>query len=267
MKGLVDLAHDAIRTGDISKKVALISEMRSLCQSSSAVSLSHRESAALIDQPGMPSGLRLVHPRDLPRRSLQSIEGKAGFLHAIAHIEFNAINLALDAIYRFSEMPDEFYADWLLVAEQEADHHNRIAACLERMGYRYGDFPAHNGLWDMALKTANDLISRMAMVPCVFEARGLDVTPPMIDKLKRAGEIESAKVLQFILEEEIGHVRIGVRWYQYACRRAGLDPIDTFLSLLQKYLPNKKQGPFNLHHRREAGFSEEWLSKLEGLSG
>ena len=266
MTGLVELSQKAIRTGDIKEKVKLIAEMRSLRQTRVKHS-SYQGSADPIEQPGMPIGLRLVHPKDLPRRSVQSREGMASFLHAIAHIEFNAINLALDAIYRFPDLPDEFYADWLLVAEQEADHHLRIVSRLQHLGYGYGDFPAHNGLWDMAVKTSGDLTSRMAMVPCVFEARGLDVTPPMINKLNNAGDAESAKVLQFILAEEIGHVEIGVRWYQYACQQAQLDPVDTFLTLLQKYLPNKRQGPFNRAHRLEAGFTEEWLCRLEAYSG
>ncbi|MDE0715351.1 MAG: ferritin-like domain-containing protein [Gammaproteobacteria bacterium] len=216
--------------------------------------------------PGYPDRLRLVDPREVPRRSLGTIEGRACFLHAIAHIEFNAINLALDAVYRFGGLPDGYYRDWLEVARDEACHHAMLEDRLEELGYRYGDFPAHNGLWDVACRTAHDLVSRMAMVPCVMEARGLDVTPGMIRRFRDMGDDRSAGLLETILEEEERHVAIGVAWYRWACGERGLDPVPTFFSLLETYLPHRLSGPLNIDRRRAAGFDDAWLRHLESAA-
>ena len=213
--------------------------------------------------PGYPGRLRLVDPREVARRSLGTIEGRACFLHAIAHIEFNATNLALDAAYRFGGLPDAFYRDWLEVARDEARHHAMLEDRLGELGYRYGDFPAHNGLWDVACRTAHDLVCRMAMVPCVMEARGLDVTPGMIRRLRDVGDHRSAGLLETILEEEERHVAIGVHWYRWACRERGRDPVPTFFSLLETYLPHRLSGPLNIGRRRAAGFDDAWLRQLE----
>ncbi len=244
----------------------MLGEIRLLCDQGKA-RFNHATSVEVIELPGMPRDLQLVDPRELPRRGLGHNEGKAIFLHAIAHIEYNAINLALDAIYRFDGLPEAYYLDWLKVAEEEADHHQRVLSRLSDLGHQYGDFPAHNGLWDIAQRTASDLVARMAMIPCVFEARGLDVTPPMIQKLQNVGDSASADILQFILEEELGHVEIGVKWYRYACALQKAEPVETFIALLEKYLPNKRQGPFNVPYRLRAGFTEEWLSRLDQVSG
>ena len=216
--------------------------------------------------PGYPGRLRLVDPREVARRSLGTVEGRACFLHAIAHIEFNAINLALDAAYRFGGLPDAFYRDWLEVARDEARHHAMLADRLGELGYRYGDFPAHNGLWDIACRTAHDLVSRMAMVPCVMEARGLDVTPGMIRRLRDVGDDRSAGILDCILREEERHVAIGVSWYRWACGERGLDPVPTFFSLLETYLPHRLSGPLNVDRRRAAGFDDAWLHRLESAA-
>jgi len=266
MESVIPLVHAALMATSGKEKAAMLGEIRLLCDRGKA-SFTHQTNAEVIPLPGMPRNLRLVNPRDLPRRGLGHDEGKAIFLHAIAHIEYNAINLALDAIYRFDRLPQAYYLDWLQVAEEEADHHQRILSRLFELGYQYGDFPAHNGLWDIAQRTSGDLVSRMAMVPCVFEARGLDVTPPMIEKLQNAGDHASANVLLFILEEELGHVEIGVKWYRYACELKQIEPVETFIALLGKYLPKKRQGPFNVPYRLRAGFTHEWLSKLEEASG
>ena len=216
--------------------------------------------------PGYPDRLLLVDPREVPRRSLGTIDGRACFLHAIAHIEFNAINLALDAVYRFSGLPDDYYRDWLEVAQDEARHHAMLEDRLEELGYRYGDFPAHNGLWDVACRTAHDLVSRMAMVPCVMEARGLDVTPGMIRRFREVGDDRSAGFLETILEEEERHVAIGVFWYRWACGECSLDPVPTFFSLLETYLPHRPSGPLNIDRRRAAGFDDAWLRQLEAVA-
>jgi uncharacterized ferritin-like protein (DUF455 family) len=185
-------------------------------------------------------------------------------VHAIAHIEFNAINLALDAAYRFRGMPGEYYRDWLSVAADEARHFGLLQDRLHALGAVYGDFPAHNGLWEMAEKTADSCLLRMALVPRVLEARGLDVTPGMIERLERAGDIDTVAALRVILAEEVRHVAIGTHWFRYCCSREGLDPETTFLSLLQSHYGPAVRGPFNLEARYEAGFSKDEMRALMG---
>ena len=214
-------------------------------------------------QPGQPGNLLQVDPKLLKSRKLGTDVGRACFIHAIAHIEFNAINLALDAAYRFRLLPVDFYLDWLGVAADEARHHQMLVRLLQRSGYHYGDFPVHNGLWDMARRTHHNLAARMAMVPCVFEARGLDVTPQMIHRLSAVGDAEAARQLQQILQEEIAHVAVGVKWYNYACQQDGVDPVNHFDDLLNQYLPNRRQGPFNEEMRASAGFGPEWMARLK----
>ena len=200
-----------------------------------------RNSAAHLE-PGRPDNLRLVDPREVGRRGLGSAAGRACFLHAIMHIEYNAINLALDIAWRFPDMPERFYREWIEVAADEARHFALLESRLERLGYRYGDFPAHNGLWEIARKTAHDLLSRLAMVPCVMEARGLDVTPGMISRLEAVGDRESAALLEQILLEEERHVAVGIGWYRQVCAIRGLDPRVAFFDLLDEYLPGRIQG-------------------------
>ena len=162
--------------------------------------------------------------REVPRRSPFTPEGRAALLHAIAHIEFNAINLALDAAWRFAGMPRAYYLDWLRVAREEALHFRLLREHLRSLGHDYGDFDAHDGLWAMAEKTRDDVLARMALVPRTLEARGLDATPPMQAKLRRAGDARAVEILDIILRDEIGHVAIGNRWYRWLCARDGLDP-------------------------------------------
>ena len=215
-----------------------------------------------IRMPGRPERPRLVHPRDLPRRGLGSDEGRAAFIHAIAHIEFNAIDLGWDAVYRFRGMPDAFYADWVAVAADEARHFEMLRDRLRALGHEYGDFDAHNGLWEMAEKTAHDGLSRMALVPRVLEARGLDVTPGMIVKLRALGDDATAGILEVILREEVAHVAAGSRWFNWYCERAGVDPAPRFRELLDEYARAVLHGPFNLEARSAAGFSDEELDAL-----
>jgi len=218
-----------------------------------------------IGPPGRPLRPRLVDPSQVPRRRLGSADGRAALVHAVAHIEFNAINLALDAVYRFRGMPEAYYRDWLSVANDEAHHFRLLQERLRAMGLAYGDLPAHNGLWEMAEKTADSCLARMALVPRVLEARGLDVTPGMIDRLQNAGDHETAAALRVILQEEIRHVAIGTRWFRYCCALQGLDPHDMFLDLLESRYGGSVRGPFNLEARYEAGFSEEEMRALAGL--
>ena len=216
-----------------------------------------------IGEPGRPPCPPLVPPRELARRGLGSEEGRAALVHAVAHIEFNAINLALDAVYRFRGQPAEYYGDWLRVAAEEASHYRMLVARLAQLGYCYGDFPAHNGLWEMARDTAHDVLVRMALVPRVLEARGLDVTPGMIDRLRRHGDVETVAVLEVILREEVEHVAIGSRWFRHACEQRDLPPEETFRELLATYMTGKLRGPFNVAARMRAGFSAEELAALE----
>lgn len=215
-----------------------------------------------IRMPGRPPTPRLVHPRDLPKRGLGSNEGRAAFIHAVAHIEFNAIDLAWDAVYRFRGMPDSYYADWVGVANDEARHFSMLRARLQDLGHDYGDFGAHNGLWEMAEKTASDGLARMALVPRVLEARGLDVTPGMIVKLRGLGDHATADILELILREEIAHVAAGSRWYRWYCERADIEPRGKFRELLHEYATSVLHKPFNMEARLQAGFDAE---ELEGL--
>ena len=185
-------------------------------------------------------------------------------VHAIAHIEFNAINLALDAVYRFRDMPQQYYSDWLRVADEEALHFTLLNDYLISKGASYGDYAAHNGLWEMAVKSDHDVLVRMALVPRVLEARGLDVTPGMINRLEQAGDTETAAILEIILDEEVRHVEIGTRWFRHCCEAEQLDPDETFLGLLAEHFSGGIRGPFNLPARFRAGFTEREMKALSG---
>ena len=216
-----------------------------------------------VDDPGRPRQPRLVDPRQLQRRSFASAKGRIRLLHAFAHIEFNAINIALDAVYRFRQMPREFVRDWLQVASEEAGHFRLLADELERRGSFYGACPAHRGLWDMVCKTRDDVLHRMALVPRVMEARGLDVTPAMISRFRQFGDDTAAEILQVIYRDEIGHVRIGDYWFRRLCAEQKLDPESTFRELIDFYMQGRLRGPFNRPARLEAGFGETELDLLE----
>lgn len=207
--------------------------------------------------PGRPESPKIVDPRQVKQRSMHTVEGRAALLHALAHIEFNAINLALDIIWRYSNLPSQFYGDWLQVAYEEVYHFNLLDDHLHRLGYAYGDFPAHDGLWDMAERTKNDLVARLAMVPRTLEARGLDACPVMRAKLAQAGDQEAAEILDIILRDEVGHVAAGNRWYRWACAREAIDPEEQYPKLAQTYRAPRFRGPLNIEARREAGFTEK----------
>lgn len=213
--------------------------------------------------PGRPAKPELVPPGDLKRRGLATIEGRAAMLHAFAHIEFNAINLALDAIWRFPALPAEYYADWLQVAAEEAYHYTLLTKHLASLNHAYGDFPAHSGLWDLADRTHKDVLARMALIPRTMEARGLDVSPGLRDKLAQAGDLEAAAILDIILHDEIGHVRIGNHWYNWLCEQRGLDPVTAYAELARNYRAPVLRGPFNLPARKAAGFTDAELEALE----
>ena len=213
--------------------------------------------------PGRPSRPLLVPPLQVQQRSMRDAAGRAALIHALAHIEFNAVNLALDAIWRFAGMPENYYADWLHVADEEALHFTLLARHLQSSGHAYGDFPAHNSLWDMAQKTSGNVLARMALVPRTLEARGLDASPAVRAKLAQAGDETGAKILDTILADEIGHVAVGNRWYAWLCGQAQLDPIRTYREMAERYRAPHPRGPFNLAARRAAGFTDEELDALQ----
>ena len=214
--------------------------------------------------PGRPTRPLLVHPSALKNRAVGTVEGRASLIHALAHIEANAINLALDMVWRFDGLPETFYRDWFQVAQEEALHFQLLERHLVTLGYAYGDFPAHDGLWDMAAKTRSDVLARLALVPRTLEARGLDATPAIRNKLVSVGDQRGAQILDIILRDEIGHVTIGNRWYRYLCTQRGLDPIATYAELARQYNAPVQKGPFNLPARRAAGFDEAELAALCG---
>lgn len=216
--------------------------------------------------PGRPARPELVPPDAVPFRAAHTTEGRAALIHAIAHIEFNAINLALDAAHRFRGLPRDYYADWLSVADEEATHFSLLAAHLTTLGHAYGDFAAHNGLWEMAEKTAHDPLVRMALVPRVLEARGLDATPSISRKLRGAGDLAAVKILEIIERDEVGHVAVGNRWYRHLCAERGVEPLATFRRLLDDYAAPALKPPFNMEARRRGGFDDTELAWLASLA-
>lgn len=215
--------------------------------------------------PGRPRQPRLVDPRAVPQRSPHTLEGRAALVHAICHIEFNALNLALDAVWRFAGLPAAFYHDWMRVAHEEAEHFTMLHRHLQTLGHRYGDFEAHDGLWEMAARTRDDLVARMALVPRTLEARGLDATPLIQTRLRQVGTADAlaaCALLDTILREEIGHVAIGNRWFRWLCARDGLDPVVHDRELVRRHRAPVLRPPFNEAARRRAGFTSAELEAL-----
>jgi uncharacterized ferritin-like protein (DUF455 family) len=256
---------DALRETDPSSKVVLARALK-IQWEVGGLALDDAVPVVPIRAPGRPERPVLVSPLEVERRSVHTREGRAALIHALAHIEFNAINLALDAVYRFRWMPREYYCDWLTVAAEEAYHFTLLRDHLASLGYDYGDFAAHNGLWEMAVKTAHDPLVRMALVPRVLEARGLDASPALARKLEAAGDERAVEILNIILRDEIGHVRIGNRWYAHLCAQRGLDPIATFQGLVREFGAPRLRPPFHAAARRAAGFSDRELELLEQLA-
>ncbi len=212
--------------------------------------------------PGRPKRPRLVPQAQLVRRAVGTPQGRAALLHSLAHIECNAINLALDACWRFSGMPARYYRDWMSVAQDEARHFCLLRDHLARLDCRYGDFPAHDGLWDMVTRTRGDVLARMALVPRTLEARGLDASPAVRQRLASVGDLAGAAIVDVILQDEIGHVAIGNHWYRHLCHARGLDALATYAELALAYEAPVLRGPFNLAARKAAGFDESELSYL-----
>lgn len=256
-------ALDCLMTTNPDEKIAL-TEQAQQAWLAGELALTSATDIKAIPIPGRPELPELVSPRKLAKRSLSTIQGRAALIHALAHIEFNAINLGWDAVYRFQEMPRDYYTDWIKVAAEEAYHFRLLRDHLRELGYDYGEFVAHNGLWEMAVKTDFDPMVRMALVPRVLEARGLDVTPGIIQKLTDCGDEAAVAILQIIHRDEVGHVEVGSRWFNYLCDQRQLEPTATFAELIEQYMKGKLKGPFDLDTRRKAGFSEQELAYLDG---
>lgn len=264
------LALQALQTPDLEQKVALAGEL--FARSATLLGVqeitpSWQSEPLLSDQPlpGQPARPLLMAHLDVPQRSIFTPLGLAGLAHSVCHIEFNAINLALDAVWRFAGMPPAYYADWIRVAYEEATHFSLLRTQLQSMGHDYGDFPAHTGLWDMVERTKGDIVARMALVPRTLEARGLDATPPMQAKLRKVGTPDALKIigiLDIILRDEVGHVAIGNQWYRWLCERDGIDPIAHFQKLCLQHAAPRVRAPINEEARRLAGFTQDELAEL-----
>lgn len=223
----------------------------------------------IADNPARPSAPALVSPSDVKRRRLGTPAGRGALLHAVAHIEFNAIDLAADMIARFGHHPDisaadrpAFIGDWISVCHDEARHFGLLRTRLSKLDMDYGDLPAHNGLWEAAIKTKDDFAARLAIAPMVLEARGLDVTPAMIKKLTSAGDTDSADILKIIYNEEIGHVAIGARWFQKMAETKNQNPESWFHELVRNYYKGQLKPPFNVQARTLAGLKEGYYKPL-----
>jgi len=256
-------ALQALCTPDPSDKVA---QAIALGHAAPALPVAPLADAPAGPLPGRPTRPLLIHPASVPRRSPFRPEGLAALLHAICHIEFNAINLALDCAWRFDAMPTQFYRDWARVAAEEAHHFTLLSELLAEMGWQYGDFDAHDGLWAMCEKTGEDIVARLALVPRTLEARGLDATPQIQEKLRRvpsAAAARAVEILDVILHDEIGHVAIGNRWYRALCAERGLDPLAHHAWLVRRYGAPRLRPPYNEAARRLAGFTEAEITGLK----
>lgn len=230
-----------------------------------AINLSGNFDSQNLHLPGRPNKPDLVAPKFVPKRKMDTVEGRAILWHSLAHIEFNAMNLALDAIWRFPNMPKTYYEDWLKVAKEESYHFSLINAHLQSFGFGYGDFPAHNSLWEMVERTSDSVIARMALVPRTMEARGLDAVPEIRDRFKQIQDERAVEILEIILHDEISHVLVGNRWFNFLCTNENLSPITTYRELAEKYRAPTLRGPFNFEAREQAGFTAEELELLESL--
>jgi uncharacterized ferritin-like protein (DUF455 family) len=265
MTNLARLARDALLCASGEDKLERIAGIaRGLARGEVAVAPDFRPDPP--DEPGRPARPLLVSPREVAKRSAAAGEAHAALIHAMAHIEFNAVNLALDAVCRFPGLPAEFYTDWFSVAAEEATHFRLLRDHLRSGGRDYGDFPAHDGLWQMAVKTAHDPLVRMALVPRVLEARGLDASPGIIRRLRENGDERGAAIVEIILRDEVGHVAIGTRWFNHLCAARGLAPEPTFERLLREYRAPRPVLPLNAEARRRASFTAREMALVEAMA-
>lgn len=222
----------------------------------------------LADRPGRPAKPELVPPKAVEKRSLHTRNGRIALLHSIAHIELNAVDLALDIVARFATepVPNSFFDGWMTVAFEEAKHFRLVRERLNALGADYGDLPAHDGLWQAAHSTRNDLTARLAVVPLILEARGLDVTPSLQAKMRETGDMETAAILDVIYNDEKGHVAIGAKWFRFLCARERKDPALTFQQLVRANFRGSLKAPFNDIARAEAGLTPSFYRSLTSTS-
>lgn len=268
MQSVFDFAEKALRCADRDELLALTHEAWRLAESGE-LRFESENDVQPIEQVRFPERPILLPPREMPKRKFHTREGLAAFFHAIAHVEFVAIYLAWDILYRFRDLPEDFYRDWLRVADEEAQHFALLQTKLKTFDLDYGDLPAHSGLWDLAQYTADDLLKRLALVPRNMEAHGLDVTPPLIEKFKQLGDDNAVEVLTRILTDEVGHVALGSKWFKWLCEQKNLDVETTYQNQLLNYYTQKGgglKGNFNHEMRLKAGFSESELAWLVAQS-
>jgi uncharacterized ferritin-like protein (DUF455 family) len=263
MNTIFQFAEACLYQTDIQEKLALTHQAWQLLETQQ-LDLTNNSPIKPIHQARFPEKPELLEPRYMPKRKLTNLKGKIAFFHAIAHVEFMAIYLAWDIVYRFRELPEAFYYDWLRVADEEAQHFALLQAHLATMNTQYGDLPAHAGLWDNAQETAHDVLARLALIPRCLEARGLDVTPALIEKFTAMNDHASVALLERILTDEVGHVERGSYWFNYICQQRGLEPSQTYQQLITRYFRgDKPKGPFNREMRIIAGFTTaelDWLA-------
>lgn len=261
---VIDAAGDALAEPRVEAKLAATRALRTEWEAGHLELSAPARPTVAVDFPGMPERPLLVHPRDVPRRPVGSEAGRAALVHAVAHIELTAVNLALDAVHRYGwgwGLPSSFVDDWVRVAEEEARHFSLLAARLATWGVAYGDLAAHDGQWAMAVRTADDPLPRMALVPRVNEARGLDVTPGMVRRLQAVGDHATVAILEVILADEVGHVEVGSRWFAHLCAGCGLEPEAEFRRLLVVHGVSVHP-PVNVEARLRGGFSRVELERL-----
>ena len=265
MLPLAEMATEVLTTPDGRAKTALSRRYAAMWQAARAADeIPKIGQAAPPERPARPASPELLDPRDVPRRKPGSPAGRIALLHAVAHIELNAVDLHWDLIARFTDTPFPigFYDDWVKAADEESKHFNLMCDCLEAMGSHYGALPAHAGMWRAAEDTATDLMGRLAVVPMVLEARGLDVTPGMISVFEKANEAKAVAALQVIYAEEVHHVAYGSKWFHYLCGRDELDPTPTFHALVRRYFHSTLKPPFNEEKRAEAGLPPDFYWPL-----
>ncbi|WP_157014959.1 ferritin-like domain-containing protein [Mesorhizobium xinjiangense] len=260
-------AIDALAAADLDRKVAITRDVCRRWQARS-ISLASPLDAAVPDRPGRPDKPVLVDPRHVAKRSLHTQEGRIALMHALAHIELNAIDLALDIVARFCDErpPQTFFDGWLQVAFEEAKHFSLLRERLASLGAAYGDLSAHGGLWEAAHQTRNDLHARLAVVPLILEARGLDVTPSLIEKMLQTGDKETAAILEVIYNDEKKHVAIGAKWFRFYCARARIDPARRFQELVRANFRGMLKPPFNDRARAAAGLTPLFYRSLTATS-
>lgn len=269
MTDVFELSFQALMCCGVEAKIQKIRQLHRYVNSAEFAGTSllpiKSEPVKRVLDPGRPVLPMHVNPTEVKRRRLGSVAGRVALIHAIAHIEFNAMNLALDAVYRFRDLPHDYYRDWMSVANDEATHFQLLSRRLHELSACYGSLPVHGGMWAMAVETDYDVMVRMALIPRVLEARGLDVTPPMLEKLAAVNDAKTVAILNRILEEEVEHVLIGNRWFNAMCEQRGLGVDETFKTLLYKHGKAALRGPFNKPARLKAGFSESELEELDNI--